>query len=219
MTSAVNPVIFIPFHPSHRNIGRLTSLRQVLVRIEQIPTKSAFYHQQLFSSPVAMPSMSNINKRDETASKPDTGKYGLEPFMGGGGYALVVCCPVYTVVGIVTGIKHQIKKRKQKKAGAQENEGQDVPGEPAGEKERATEDEPHKPKNADTAGEKKSEDGSSPPGIKRSVSPPRVTHGFKGDPNNPRICNPECPGFGKGNCAVHQRAEPDRPASPGLLAV
>lgn len=168
-----------------------------------------------------MPSMSNLNKRDETASKPDTGKYGLEPFMGGGGYALVVCCPVYTVVGMVTGIKHQIKKRKQKKAGTQENEGQEVPGEAAGEKARTTENEPHKPKTADTEAkdEKKSADGSSSPGITRSVSPPRVTHGFKGDPNNPRICNPECPGFQEGNCAVHQRPDPDRAASPGLPAV
>lgn len=153
-----------------------------------------------------MPSLADINKRDETASKPDTGKYGLEPFMGASGYAMVACCPIYTVIGIVGGIVHQVKKRRVKKSGEQE----------AGEKTQTAGD--------DNFGEegkhrrKKSEHSTSR-GLKRTVSPPRVTHGFKGDSDNPRTCHPECPGYGKEYCAAHQRSVPDRTTSPGLLAV
>lgn len=152
-----------------------------------------------------MPSLADINKRDETASKPDTGKYGLEPFMGASGYAMVACCPIYTVIGIVGGIVHQVKKKRAKKSGEQE----------AGEKTQTT---------VDNSGEevkrrtKKSEDSTSRR-LKRTVSPPRVTHGFKGDPNNPRECHPECPGYGKEYCAAHHGSVPDRSNSPGLLAV
>lgn len=64
-----------------------------------------------------MPSLRNINKREE-APKPDTGKYGLEPSMAApcyAGYAGVVFCPVYAVIGLVWGIVRQIKKRKHRK--------------------------------------------------------------------------------------------------------
>jgi heme exporter protein D len=139
-----------------------------------------------------MPSLSNINKRDETASKPDTGKYGLEPFMGATGYAVVVCCPVYTVIGIVVGIVHQVKKRKQRKAGVQKTEEQETGGEEAGEKSHATDDGPSRVKDPNPEGksEKKTTDDSVSPTIKRSVSPPRVTHGFKGDPKQPSYMQP-----------------------------
>lgn len=152
-----------------------------------------------------MPSLANINKRDETASKPDTGKYGLEPFMGASGYAMVVCCPVYTVIGIVRGIVHKVKKRRAKKSG-----------------------EPEAGENAQTMGDNSGEEGkrrreksedSTTRGLKRTTSPPRVTHGFKGDSNNPRACHPECPGYGKEYCAAHHGSVPDRTTSPGLLAV
>ncbi|KAH8768128.1 hypothetical protein F5883DRAFT_554011 [Diaporthe sp. PMI_573] len=167
-----------------------------------------------------MPSLSNINKRDETASKPDTGKYGLEPFMGATGYAVVVCCPVYTVIGIVVGIVHQVKKRKQRKAGVQETEEQEIGGEEAGEKSHATDDGHSRAEGANAEGKsEKTTDDLVSPTIKRSVSPPRVTHGFKGDPNNPRTCDPECPGFKEKHCAVHHQSEPGRPNSPGLLVV
>lgn len=168
-----------------------------------------------------MPALSDLTKRDETASKPDTGKYGLEPFMGGAGYATVVCCPIYTIVGIVGGIVHLVKKRKNKKGGEQVAEEQETGRQEAGEKSHTTDDGLSKAKNSNSDGEtkKKSTDDSESPTLKRSVSPPRVTHGFKGDPNNPRICNPECPGFKEKHCAVHHQSDTGRPASPGLLAV
>lgn len=174
-----------------------------------------------------MPSLSNINKRDETASKPDTGKYGLEPFMGANGYAAVACCPIYAVVGTVVGIVHLVKKkRKNRKTGDQEAEeqetaGQEIRGQEAGEKSHTTEDDLSGAKDANAKGnsEKKTTDDAESPTLKRSVSPPRVTHGFKGDPNNPRICNPECPGFKEKHCAVHHQSDTGRPSSPGLLAV
>lgn len=158
-----------------------------------------------------MPNLSDINKRDETASKPDTGKYGLEPFMGASGYAMVVCCPIYTVVGIVKGILHKVKKRKHKRTGEQQSGEQEV-----GEKAHTTSN--------DRTGEEggflgKKFEQSSPSGLKRAASSPRVTHGFKGDPNNPRECNPECPDYGKDHCVAHQRSDPGRSTSPGLLAV
>ncbi|KAI7774261.1 hypothetical protein LA080_009038 [Diaporthe eres] len=153
-----------------------------------------------------MPSLADINKRDETASKPDAGKYGLEPFLAGNGFALVACCPIYTVVGIVAGIVHQVKKRRTKKAGEQE----------AGEKTPTTGND-HS--GADAMRRKKKPEDSTSLGLKRATSPSRVTHGFKGDPDDPRICHPECPGYGKDDCAVHRKSDPDRPTSPGLLAV
>lgn len=152
-----------------------------------------------------MPSLADINKRDETASKPDTGKYGLEPFLAGNGFALVACCPIYTVVGIVAGIVHQVKKRKLKKAGEQE----------AREKSNTTCN-GHSPEGKYQ--NKKTEDSTSA-GLKRATSPPKVAHGFKGDPDDPRICDPECPGYGKDYCGVHNRSDPERPTRLGLLAV
>lgn len=152
-----------------------------------------------------MPSLAEINKRDETASKPDTGKYGLEPFLAGNGFALVACCPIYTVVGIVTGIVHQVKKRRAKKAGEQED-GENAP----------TTDNDHS--GAEEKRRRKETEDSTSSGLKRATSSPRTTHGFKEDPGNPRICHPECSGYRKA-CVVHRRPDPDRPASPGLLAV
>lgn len=128
--------------------------------------------------------------------------------MGASGYAMVVCCPIYTIIGIVGGIVHKVKKRKTKKAGEQEasentdTRGNDLSASGAEEKGRR----------------EKTEDPTSP-GLKRSTSPPKATHGLKGEADNPRICDPECPGYGKDHCAVHQKSDPDRPTSPGLLAV
>lgn len=152
-----------------------------------------------------MPSLADINKRDETASKPDTGKYGLEPFLAGNGFALVACCPIYTIVGIVAGIVHQVKKRRAKKAAEQG----------AGEKENTT----GNGHSAERERQRKKTEDSTSTGLKKAPSPPRVTHGFKGDPDNPRICHPECPDYGKANCVAHHRSDPVRPTSPGLLAV
>ncbi|KAH7262510.1 hypothetical protein BKA59DRAFT_550831 [Fusarium tricinctum] len=39
------------------------------------------------------------------------------------------------------------------------------------------------------------------------------------DPENPRICGPECPSYRMKNCVVHNRQPPSRPTSPGLLAI
>lgn len=128
--------------------------------------------------------------------------------MGASGYAMVVCCPIYTVAGIVGGIVHKVKKRRTKKAGEQEasenadTSGNDLSASAAEKKVR-----------------KEKTEGSTSTGLKRSTSPPKVTHGFKGDPDNPRLCHPECPGYGKDSCAAHQRSDADRPTSPGLLAV
>lgn len=154
-----------------------------------------------------MPALRDINKKDDTASKPDTGKYGLEPFLGATGYALVVCCPIYTIVGIVGAIVLKVKQRKLKKA---EQQG-------AGEKTDTAGDDEHS--GAEGRRRRKRDGDPTTAGIKRTVSPPRVTHGFKGDPNDPRQCRPECPGFGKKYCAAHHASDQDRPTSPGLLAV
>ncbi|KAK2769800.1 hypothetical protein CKAH01_14995 [Colletotrichum kahawae] len=154
-----------------------------------------------------MPSLRSINKREET-SKPDTGKYGLRPFMGAPGYAGVVCCPTYTVIGIVWGIVHQIKKQKHKK---EDERAATEANSTVGYSDGGDDVRPRKKQRRERDRTKQRNRG--------DISPPRVTHGFKGDPKNTRVCSTECPGYGKDYCVAHHESEPDRPASPGMLAV
>lgn len=155
------------------------------------PRSRIVVQQQSHILAIAMPSISNINKRDETASKVPSGAGGLEAFTGGGGYAILICCPVLTVVGIGQAVVAHFKKKKdqrdERKAamnGTTTHEG--------GEEKEAVEE-------VETA----------PAPRRRDVEP------------NPRVCRPGCPGYapGRTTCAVHRENAPERPASPGMLAV
>ncbi|KAK1856803.1 hypothetical protein CCHR01_00566 [Colletotrichum chrysophilum] len=123
-----------------------------------------------------MTSSRNINKREE-ASKPDTGKYGMEPFMGAPGYAGVVCCPVYAVIGVVWGIVRQIKKRKHQK----ETQKADT---------EFAVDHPGGAADVEAGKRRRSERDMTQQRSRGDTSPPRTTHGFKGDPKNCRVCGP-----------------------------
>ncbi|KAF0321244.1 hypothetical protein GQ607_011447 [Colletotrichum asianum] len=174
-----------------------------------------------------MPSLRNITKREE-ASKPDTGEYRLDPFMGGTGYAGVVCCPVYAVIGAVWGIVRQIKKREHQK----ENEKADT---------EFAVDHPGGAADVEASKKRRSERDMTHQRSRGNTSPPRTTyqrppqsnqsslrftylavgaatHGFKAI-RRILLCSPECPGCGKDYCAAHHESDPDRPASPGMLAV
>ncbi|RSM11050.1 hypothetical protein CDV31_006949 [Fusarium ambrosium] len=156
-------------------------------------------------------SMADLNKRDETASKiPAPGK-GFGALFGGAGYAQVVCCPLSVIFWSGYAITKKIqKKRQEKKAMARAAE------------EGAVGNSDQTNSNMDV--EKKTEGSrarhvSPTPGPKEVPGTLPLHSTLQQHPNNPRVCDPECPGYGKDFCFAHQGKRPSRPTSPGLLAV
>ncbi|KAF4453159.1 hypothetical protein FALBO_16044 [Fusarium albosuccineum] len=158
--------------------------------------------------------MSDLTRKDETASKIPAPAKGFGALAGsGGGYSQVLCLPIEIIFWPAYFLTKRIQKKRKEKKEAREaqeaqaantsstadtTEGQDAKGEK--EKEAAP-----------TSGEP------DPKGVPETPAlDPKLEH----HPDNPRVCDPDCPAYNKGiPCRIHQRKEPDRPTSPGLLAV
>ncbi|TEA16374.1 hypothetical protein C8034_v001127 [Colletotrichum sidae] len=152
-----------------------------------------------------MPSLHNINKRDETASKIPAPAHGVGALAGaGGGYASVVCLPVTIIFGAVYSVVKAVQRKRRRKA---ENR---ASAEGVGEQPQS---EQKSPQLGREERERRKEGNPSPPARDDMVERLEKHH------DNPRVCDPECPGYGQDKCAVHHRDEKQRPASPGLLAV
>lgn len=157
-------------------------------------------------------SMADLNKRDETASKIPAPAKGFGALFGGGGYAEVICCPLSVIFWSGYAITKKIqKKRQEKKATVGEAEEEAAVG---------NSDRTNSNMDAEKMIEGNRASCVSPmPGPnKGSVSAP-LDPTLQEHPNNPRVCDPECPGYGKDFCFAHQGKRPSRPTSPGLLAV
>ncbi|KAF6837433.1 hypothetical protein CPLU01_03057 [Colletotrichum plurivorum] len=146
-----------------------------------------------------MPSLRDLNKQDETASKVPSRGGGLEAFTAGGGYAVLICCPVLTIVGIGQAVVVHFKKKKDARTERKEAM-------------NGTTQQSNEGKGGAARGSEEKEavevERASAPG-RRDVEP------------NPRVCRPDCPGYvpGKTTCAMHRGHVPEGPESPGLLAV
>ena len=157
-------------------------------------------------------SMADLNKRDETASKIPTPANGFGALFGGGGYAEVICCPLSVIFWSGYAINKKIqKKRQEKKAPATEAEEEAA----VGNSDRT---------NSNMDAEKMTEGNrascvSPMPGPNKGPASAPLDPTLQEHPNNPRVCDPECPGYGKDFCLAHQGKRPSRPTSPGLLAV
>ncbi|EEU34445.1 uncharacterized protein NECHADRAFT_44490 [Fusarium vanettenii 77-13-4] len=156
-------------------------------------------------------SMADLNKRDETASKIPAPAKGFGALFGGGGYAEVVCCPLSVIFWSGYAITKKIKKKRQeKKATAAEAEEEVA----VGSSDRTN----HKDAEKMAEGSRASHVSPTPsPGEVSGTAP--LDPALQKHPNNPRVCDPECPGYGKDFCLAHQRKGTSRPTSPGLLAV
>ncbi|KAF5008943.1 hypothetical protein FDECE_4806 [Fusarium decemcellulare] len=152
--------------------------------------------------------MSDLTRKDETASKIPAPAKGFGALAGsGGGFAAVACLPIEIIFWPAYFLTKRIqKKRKEKKEAREAQEAQAANTSTVDTTERQDEKEA-----ALTSGE---------PDSKRVPDTPALDPKLEHHPDNPRVCDPECPGYNKGlPCRIHQRKEPDRPTSPGLLAV
>ncbi|KAF6806889.1 hypothetical protein CSOJ01_08541 [Colletotrichum sojae] len=149
-----------------------------------------------------MPSLRDINKRDETTSNVPSGASGLQAFTAGGGYAVLICCPVLTIVGIGQAIVVHFKKKKDARA----------------ERKEAMNGTTHESSEGEGGGgvARVSQEKEAVEEVERASAPRR-----RDVEPNPRVCRPDCPGYvpRKTTCAVHRGHVPERPESPGMLAV
>lgn len=156
--------------------------------------------------------MADLNKRDETASKIPAPAKGFGALFGGGGYAEVVCCPLSVIFWSGYAITKKIqKKRQEKKAAAT-----------GAEDEAAVRNSDQTNGNMDAekvAEGNRASSVSSKPSPNKGPASASLDPALQKHPNNPRVCDPECPGYGNDFCLAHQRKRPSRPTSPGLLAV
>lgn len=156
-------------------------------------------------------SISDMTRKDETAEKiPSKGK-GLGAFLSPSGFATIVLFP-FTIWHSTRNSKKTVKAMR----GARQEEAERIDAE----RWEETKEAEKMRKLRETLDADR--DGLGPQGPPRERKVPEaepIPPELERDPENPRVCGPECPSYGLKNCVVHNRKPPSRPTSPGLLAV
>jgi hypothetical protein len=140
-----------------------------------------------------------LNKKDTTAEKIPAEGHGFGAFCGGGGFASLITAPVACIVcPIYSCFKSRQEEREYEEAKA----------------EAKLKEEERRRRRDDRAQQRQADRMSG-----NTSGSPTLDSVLQNDPENPRVCDAECPGYGSPDCVVHRRSKPNEPSSPGLLAV